>query len=212
MSQQDRWPDGGARGLTSWMSGDRRRRAGRSWPTCRWSACQGGPAAVRAGHRPVGLLRQGGQPVLHRPADRLRRARHLCDLGDDLERDGWRTPTILIEDRGARGRHQRQGSVTGDPTRRRLCLRDLAPLRPPRRPEERPTADFHSFAFRGHPMISRTTDAGAHLVDAGTDAQLEHLLPGQPDRGRAGRHAVQRRPRTCYRGSASRTSRRSTWA
>ena len=42
-SQQDRWPDGGARGLTSWMS-KRAVRAGRSCPTCR-----GAPA--RAGRR-----------------------------------------------------------------------------------------------------------------------------------------------------------------
>ena len=86
VSQQDRWPDGGARGLTSWMSSN----GATSWSKLAdvpWSACQGGPAAVRPRHRPVGLLRQGRKPVLHRPADRLGSARHLGDLGDELERD-----------------------------------------------------------------------------------------------------------------------------
>ncbi|MGH3035213.1 MAG: hypothetical protein ACRDON_11775, partial [Gaiellaceae bacterium] len=43
VSQQDRWPDGGARGLTSWMSSN----GGTNWtklPDVPWSACQGGPA------------------------------------------------------------------------------------------------------------------------------------------------------------------------
>lgn len=42
VSQQDRWPDGGARGLTSWMSGN----GGSSWsklPDVPWAACQAGP-------------------------------------------------------------------------------------------------------------------------------------------------------------------------
>ena len=41
-AQQDRWPDGGARGLTSWISED----GAASWaqlPDVPWSACQGGP-------------------------------------------------------------------------------------------------------------------------------------------------------------------------
>src|SRR5215218_6586437 len=41
-TQQDRWPDGGARGLTSWSSTD----GATSWsklPDVPWSACQGGP-------------------------------------------------------------------------------------------------------------------------------------------------------------------------
>ena len=43
VSQQDRWPDGGARGLTSWMSSN----GATSWSKLAdvpWSACQGGPA------------------------------------------------------------------------------------------------------------------------------------------------------------------------
>lgn len=39
-AQQDRWPDGGARGLTSWMS----RTGGTSWAKLAdvpWAACQG---------------------------------------------------------------------------------------------------------------------------------------------------------------------------
>ncbi len=43
VSQQDRWPDGGARGPSSWMSNN----GGTSWsklPDVPWSACQGGPS------------------------------------------------------------------------------------------------------------------------------------------------------------------------
>ena len=49
----------------------------------------------------LGLLRQGRQSVLHRPADRLRSARHLGDLGDELERDDLEGATD--PDRGSGG-------------------------------------------------------------------------------------------------------------
>ena len=42
VTQQDRWPDGGARGLSSWMTSD----GGTNWAKLAdvpWSGCQGGP-------------------------------------------------------------------------------------------------------------------------------------------------------------------------
>ena len=69
VAQQDRWPDGGARGLSSWMS----QNGGTSWAKLAdvpWSACQGGPRPVRTRHRSLGVLRQGRERVLHRAAHR----------------------------------------------------------------------------------------------------------------------------------------------
>ena len=73
-SQQDRWPDGGARGLTSWSSTN----GGTSWAKLAdvpWSACQGGPERFGRVTDPWVSYDKAGQPVLHRPADRLGRAR-----------------------------------------------------------------------------------------------------------------------------------------
>ena len=118
--------------------------------------------AVRPRHRPLGLLRQGRQPVLHRPADRLGRARHLGDLGDDLERhERGGPPQILIEDAGDRGVFNDKVSITGDPTRAGYAYATWLRGDYPPGQRQSPVADFHSFAYRGQPMISRTTDGGA---------------------------------------------------
>ena len=124
------------RGLTSWMSsngGDELVEAGRR----ALERLPGRSRAVRARHRPVGLLRQGRKPVLHRPADRLGRARHLGDLGDELERhdmEGAPDP-----DRGSGGPRSSPTTRSRSPVTRPggLCLRDVASLRAPGRMEER---------------------------------------------------------------------------
>ena len=58
-SQQDRWPDGGARGLTSWISHHGRglvvEAAG-----CALERLSGRAEEVRTGDRPVGVVRGGG--------------------------------------------------------------------------------------------------------------------------------------------------------
>jgi hypothetical protein len=85
VSQQDRWPDGGARGLTSWMSTN----GATSWtklPDVPWSACQGGPGRFLRVADPwvsfdaAGNLYFIGQPI------RFGGARPLGDLRHDMER------------------------------------------------------------------------------------------------------------------------------
>ena len=68
-SQQDRWPDGGARGLTSWMSTD----GAASWsklPDVAWSACQGGPERFgRVTHPWVSYDKAGNLYLIGQPID-----------------------------------------------------------------------------------------------------------------------------------------------
>lgn len=73
----------------------------------------------------------------------------------------WRPPTTLIEDRGDRGVFNDKVSITGDPTRAGHAYATWLRGDFPPGQQQSPVADFHSFAFRGQPMFSRTTDGGA---------------------------------------------------
>jgi hypothetical protein len=160
VSQQDRWPDGGARGLTSWMSGN----GGTSWAKLAdapWSACQGGPARFGrvtdpwASYDKAGNLYFIGQPI------------DSAALGISAisvttwNGSAWRPPQILIEDLGDRFISNDKVSVTGDPTRAGFAYATWLHFTHPAEERDSFIADFHSFAFRGNPMISRTTNGGA---------------------------------------------------
>lgn len=158
-SQQDRWPDGGARGLTSWRSLD----GGASWtklPDVPWSACQGGPTRFSRVTDPwVSYDKAGNLYFIGQPID-------SAELGISAVAvttwDGttWRTPQLLIEDRGDRGVFNDKVSITGDPTRAGYAYATwIRGDYPPGQRQSR-IADFHSFAYRGQPMFSRTTDGG----------------------------------------------------
>ncbi len=73
----------------------------------------------------------------------------------------WQPPTILIEDDEARGVTNDKVSVTGDPTRPGYAYATWLRTTVPPGEHQSENADLHSFAFRGEPMISRTTDGGA---------------------------------------------------
>jgi len=160
-SQQDRWPDGGARGLTSWISHD----GGKSWsklPDVPWSACQGGPARFGRVTDPwVSYDAAGNAYFIGQPID-------SADLGlsavsittFDRQTGAWRAPQILIEDVGTRGVFNDKISVTGDPTRPGYASATWLRGDYPNGGRQSQNADLHSFAFRGLPMISRTTDGG----------------------------------------------------
>ena len=158
-SQQDRWPDGGARGLTAWRSTN----GGAGWaqtPDVSWSACQGGPARFSRVTDPwVSYDKAGNLYFIGQPID-------SADLGISAVAvatwDGskWRTPQLLIEDRGDRGVFNDKVSITGDPTRAGYAYATwIRGDYPPGQRQSR-IADFHSFAYRGQPMFSRTTDGG----------------------------------------------------
>ena len=160
-SQQDRWPDGGARGLTSWMSND----GGTSWgatPDVPWSACQGGPQRFGRVTDPwVSYDKAGNLYFIGQPIDSAALTISAISVTTwDRQSQQWRKPTILIEDPGDRGISNDKVSVTGDPTRAGYAYATWLRFRHPADGRNAPIVDFHSFAFRGDPMFSRTTDGG----------------------------------------------------
>jgi hypothetical protein len=159
-SQQDRWPDGGARGLTSWMSGN----GATSWsklPDAPWSACQGGPERFGRVTDPwVSYDKAGNLYFIGQPIDSAALGISAISVAT-WNGTSWGEPQILIEDRGDRFISNDKVSVTGDPTRAGHAYATWLRFTHPAGGTNSPTADFHSFAFRGNPMISRTTDGGA---------------------------------------------------
>ena len=160
VSQQDRWPDGGARGLSSWGS----LNGGASWAKVAdvpWSACQGGPARFGRVTDPwVSYDRAGNLYFIGQPIDSAALGISAISV-TSWNGASWRPPQILIEDEGSRGISNDKVSVTGDPTRAGFAYATWLRFTHPSEGQDNPTADFHSFAFRGNPMISRTTNGGA---------------------------------------------------
>ena len=124
-----------------------------------WAACQGGPDRFGRVTDPWVSYDKGGNAYfIGQPIDSaaLGISRNLRD-----DEEWLRMGRADDSDRGpGTGRLQRQGLGHRRPDTARLCVRNLAPGRLPSGQKQNPTADFHSFAFRGHPMFSRTTDAG----------------------------------------------------
>jgi hypothetical protein len=160
-SQQDRWPDGGARGLTSWMSTN----GAASWsklPDAPWSACQGGPTRFGRVTDPwVSYDKGGNLYFIGQPIDSAALGISAISV-TTWNGTSWRTPQILIEDTGNRFVSNDKVSITGDPTRAGYAYATWIRFTHPAEQRNAPIADFHSFAFRGEPMISRTTDGGAN--------------------------------------------------
>jgi hypothetical protein len=159
VSQQDRWPDGGARGLTSWRSTN----GATSWsklPDVPWSACQGGPQRFGRVTDPwVSYDKAGNLYFIGQPIDSAELGLSAISV-TTWDGSTWRPPHVLIEDTGDRGVFNDKVSITGDPTRAGYAYATwLRGDYPPGQRQSR-IADFHSFAYRGEPMFSRTTDAG----------------------------------------------------
>jgi hypothetical protein len=163
VSQQDRWPDGGARGLTSWLSLD----TGSTWsklPDVPWSDCQGGPERFGRVTDPwVSYDMAGNAYFIGQPIDSAALGISAISVTTfNAATSSWRAPKILIEDVGDRFVSNDKVSITGDPTRAGYAYATWLRFTHPAEEQDAPIADFHSFAFRGQPMISRTTDAGEH--------------------------------------------------
>jgi hypothetical protein len=160
VSQQDRWPDGGARGLSSWISRD----GGTTWTKLAdvpWSACQGGPARFGRVTDPwVSYDRIGNAYFIGQPIDLAGDISAISVTTLDRSSGRWRSPTILIEDVGQRAMSNDKVSVTGDPTRAGFAYATWLRTRFPNEGQQNPVADVNSFSWRGTPMISRTTDGG----------------------------------------------------
>src|SRR4029450_3503533 len=114
VSQQDRWPDGGARGLSSWQSAN----GATSWAKLAdvpWSACQGGPARFGRVTDPwVSYDEAGDAYFIGQPIDLAGAARSAVSVTAlDRSPGSWRPPTILIENVDERGVTNDKVSVTG---------------------------------------------------------------------------------------------------
>jgi hypothetical protein len=158
-SQQDRWPDGGARGLTSWRS----TTGGTSWSKLAdvpWSACQGGPSELTRVTDPwVSYDKAGNLYFIGQPIDSAALGVSAVAVAT-WNGTSWTAPHTLIRDVGDRGVFNDKISITGDPTRAGYAYATWIRGDYPPGQQQSQVADFHSFAYRGEPMISRTTDAG----------------------------------------------------
>ena len=159
VTQQDRWPDGGARGLSSWMSST----GGTSWAKLAdapWSACQGGPERFARVTDPwVSYDAAGNLYFIGQPIDSAELGISAISV-TTWDGTQWRQPTILIEDRGDRGVANDKVSITGDPTRPGYAYATWIRIDFPSGQRQSENADQVSLSWRGQPMFSRTTDGG----------------------------------------------------
>jgi BNR repeat-like domain len=163
--QQDRWSNGGARGLVTAATHD----GGLTWKTTfpHFSTCSGGTAAnggnyERASDPWVSFAPNGDAyqislsvNLFNDPATAI-----LVSRSDDGG-DSWSEPVTVARDRSdvAPFLFHDKESITADPTDSHFVYAVWDRLR---FPSDR--ANFnaqHAFSFRGDIMFSRTTDAGA---------------------------------------------------
>jgi len=158
--QQDRWSNGGSRGLVASRSA-----TGTSWLSnfAAFSACSGGTgsgAYDRASDPWVTFDPAGNayQISLSVSADQLTSAILVSKSTDGGV--SWGAPSTLIRDTSPINFNDKE-SITADPTQSGnvYAVWDRGAL-----PGENRSFNsvFHSSAFRGQPVFSRTTDSGAH--------------------------------------------------
>jgi hypothetical protein len=159
--QQDRWSDGGSHGLVAARSQD----GGATWASnfAAFSTCSGTDAQLsyeRASDPWVTFDPAGNayQISLSVSADQTISAILVSKSNDGG--DTWGAPTTLIRDTDALHFNDKE-SITADPTRPGYVYAVWDRFNAPGGPRSF-TSEVHSFAFRGQPMFSRTTDGGAH--------------------------------------------------
>jgi hypothetical protein len=156
--QQDRWNDGGARGLVAARSANGGASWARNWAP--FSACSGGdPAYLRTTDPWVSYDRGGRlyQIALSIDSAALGLSGVLASTSTD---DGasWNPPVTIQRDTNPVNFNDKE-SITGDWTRANTAyavwIRGSIPG------DNRSERSLQSsFAFRGNPMVSRTTDGG----------------------------------------------------
>ena len=158
--QQDRWAGGGAHGLVASRSAD----GGQTWTQnfAAFDACSGGTgndAYDRASDPWVTFDPNGNayQISLSFSADNLTSAVLVSKSTDGGA--SWNAPKTLIRDTSIVNFNDKE-SITADPTRTGnvYAVWDRFAI-----PGENRSFNslFHSFAFRGQPVFSRTTDGGS---------------------------------------------------
>lgn len=156
--QQDRWSDGGARGLVAARSSD----GGASWTRnfAPFSACSGGAAEYRRATDPwVSFDRAGRAYQISLSIDSAELGVSAV-LASTSANGGatWATPRTIIRDTDPLNFNDKE-SITGDPARSGAAyatwIRGAFPSE-----NQSPAAQARSFSYRGQPMFSRTTDGG----------------------------------------------------
>jgi hypothetical protein len=159
--QQDRWDNGGAHGLVASVSKD----GGVTWTqtAAHFSLCSGGNAANGGDYE-----RASDPWVSFAPNGDAYQISLSFNASDPINgvlvsksADGgttWSEPTTLIRDTSPFNFNDKE-SITADPT---SASRVYAVWDRARHPGNNPSPGaFHSFAFRGDIMFSRTTNGGA---------------------------------------------------
>ncbi|MFL6130761.1 MAG: sialidase family protein [Mycobacteriales bacterium] len=159
--QQDRWNDGGARGLVASRSLD----GGTSWAEsfAAFSACAGGtgPNAYERASDPWVSFDPAGNAYQISLSVSDRQATSAILVSKSTNGGAtWGAPTTLIRDTDGLHFNDKE-SITADPTRPGYVYavwdRGTFPGEP-----RSPVSEARSFAFRGQPVFARTTDGGAH--------------------------------------------------
>jgi hypothetical protein len=156
--QQDRWNDGGARGLVAARSTN----GGASWTRnfSPFSVCSGGDPDYERATDPWVSFDRGGrayQISLSIDSAALGLSAVLASTST-TKGASWTTPETIIRDENPLNFNDKE-SITGDWTRFNTAY--AAWIRGDIPGENRSLESLqHSFAFRGQPMFSRTTDGG----------------------------------------------------
>jgi hypothetical protein len=159
--QQDRWNDGGARGLVASRSTD----GGTSWAEsfAAFSACAGGTgpnAYERASDPWVTFDPAGNAYQISLSVSDLQETSAILVSKSTNGGATWGPPTTLIRDTSGLHFNDKE-SITADPTRPGYVYavwdRGTFPGEP-----RSPVSEAHSFAYRGQAIFARTTDGGAH--------------------------------------------------
>jgi hypothetical protein len=156
--QQDRWTDGGSKGLDTAYSMD----GGVTWShaTVPWSTCAGSSVAryTRATDPWVSF---GPTGVAHSIALSLDPNGFTTAILASRSADGgatWSAPATLIDDNDLRFFNDKE-SITADPTNPNLVYAVWDRIYKPGQSKGFPS-QVNSFAFRGFPWIARSTNGG----------------------------------------------------
>jgi hypothetical protein len=170
--QQDRWDNGGAHGLVARVTHD----GGTTW-TSSWahfSVCSGGNAANggdydRASDPWVSFAPNGDAYQIALSFNVSDSTNGVLVSKSTNGGTSWSEPTTLIRDTSPFNFNDKE-SITADPTNESRVYAVWDRLR---HPGQNPSfGAFHSFAFRGDIMFSRTVDGGASWEPA------RDVLPG----------------------------------